>query len=146
MVGIQYARGEKQRRRLYEDLLKAAYAVGRGRITVQAKVHVEAMSRNRNRLVITEIPYLTNKTNLIEKIADLARDEKIEGLVDLRDESDFTGMRLVIEVSRLADPGQVLESLLTYTQLRQTFGVTNLALVEEEGEGCARLAAIRSGA
>ncbi len=130
--GIVYRFGDRKREDDQEDLLKAAYAVGRGRITVQAKVHVEAMSRNRNRLVITEIPYQTNKTNLIERIADLARDEKIEGLVDLRDESDRQGMRLVIELTRTVEPKEVLKQLYKMTPLQSTFSINLLSLVNGE--------------
>ncbi len=115
-----------------EDLIKSAYAVGRGRITVQAKVHIEEMSRNRHRLVITELPYQTNKANLIEKIAELARDGKIEGLADLRDESDRQGMRLVIELTRTVEPADVLKQLFKMTPLQSTFRINILALVEGE--------------
>ena len=114
------------------DLIKSAYAVGRGRITVQARVHIEEMSRNRHRLVVTELPYQTNKASLTEKIADLAREGKIEGLADLRDESDRQGMRLVIELSRTAEPRQVLRQLLKMTPLQSTFSINMLGLVEGE--------------
>ncbi len=116
----------------HEDIISKAYAGGRGRLLVQAKVHVEAMSRNRNRLVVTELPYQTNKTRLIERIADLVRDGKIEGITDLRDESDRQGMRIVIEVTRNVDPKAILEMLYKYTPMQQTFGVNMLALVEGE--------------
>jgi DNA gyrase subunit A len=114
------------------DLIKAAYAVGRGRITVQAKVHIEEMSRNRHRLVVTELPYQTNKANLTEKIADLARDGKVEGLADLRDESDRQGMRLVIELTRTVEPKTVLKQLFKMTPLQSTFSINMLALVDGE--------------
>ncbi len=114
------------------DLIGSAYAVGRGRVKVQAKVHVEEMSRNRNRLVITELPYQTNKANLTEKIADLARDGKIEGITDLRDESDRQGMRLVIELTRTVEPDDVLKQLFKMTALQSTFSINMLALVEGE--------------
>lgn len=114
------------------DLIKSAYAVGRGRVTVQAKVHIEEMSRNRHRLVITELPYQTNKANLTEKIADLARDGKVEGLADLRDESDRQGMRLVIELTRTVDPRTILKQLFKMTPLQSTFSINMLALVEGE--------------
>lgn len=115
-----------------DDLLKSAYAVGRGRIKVQARVHVEEMSRNRHRLVITELPYQTNKASLTEKIADLARDGKIEGLTDLRDESDRQGMRLVIEMTRTVEPMEVLKQLFKMTPLQSTFSINMLSLVEGE--------------
>jgi DNA gyrase subunit A len=114
------------------DLIKTAYATGRGRITVQAKVHVEEMSRSRHRLVITELPYLTNKAALAEKIAELARDGKIEGLADLRDESDRQGMRLVIELTRTVEPLEVVKQLFKLTPLQSTFSINMLALVEGE--------------
>lgn len=114
------------------DQLKAAYAIGRGRITVQAKVHIEEMSRNRHRLVVTELPYQTNKANLVEKIANLARDEKIEGIADLRDESDRQGMRLVIELTRMVEPRQVLKQLFKMTPMQGTFSINMLALVKGE--------------
>lgn len=114
------------------DLIKAAYAVGRGRVTMQAKVHIEEMSRNRNRLVITELPYQTNKSSLAEKIADLAREGKLEGVADLRDESDRQGMRLVLELTRTVDPQAVLKQLFKMTPLQNTFSINMLALVDGE--------------
>ena len=114
------------------DLLKTAYAVGRGRVKVQAKVHIEEMSRNRHRLVITELPYQTNKANLTEKIAELARDGKVEGLADLRDESDRQGMRLVIELTRTVEPKAILKQLFKMTPLQSTFSINMLALVDGE--------------
>ncbi|HEY53882.1 MAG TPA: DNA gyrase subunit A [Caldilineae bacterium] len=113
----------------HEDIIAQAYAGGRGRLLVQAKVHVEAMSRNRNRLVVTELPYQTNKTRLIERIANLVRDGKIEGLTDLRDESDRQGMRIIIELTRNVDPDDILKALYKLTPMQQTFGIINLALV-----------------
>ena len=112
------------------DTILNAYAQGRGRIVMQAKSHVEDMSRNRSRIVVTELPYQTNKSNLIEKIAELARDGKVDGITDLRDESDRRGMRIVIELTRNVDPTDVLGKLFKYTPLRQTFGVIMLALVD----------------
>ncbi|MEW5959910.1 MAG: DNA gyrase subunit A [Chloroflexota bacterium] len=129
--GIIYRYSEKGQEE-GEDLLKSAYAVGRGRITVQAKVHVEEMSRNRHRLVITELPYQTNKASLAEKIAELARDSKIEGLTDLRDESDRQGMRLVIEMTRTVEPMAVLKQLFRMTPLQSTFSINMLCLVDGE--------------
>ncbi|MCB0255333.1 MAG: DNA gyrase subunit A, partial [Anaerolineae bacterium] len=115
-----------------EDMVIKAYASGRGRFRVQALAHIEEMSRNRNRIVVTELPYQVNKTNLIERIADLTRDGKLEGITDLRDESDRTGMRIIIEVSRTADPRSVLADLYKYTPMQQTFGMRMLALVDGE--------------
>lgn len=114
------------------DTIKNAYATGRGRIVVQAKTHVEDMSRNRHRIVITELPYQTNKSNLIERIANLARDGKVEGITDIRDESDRRGMRVIIELTRNVQPTNVLNVLFKLTPLRQTFGVIMLALVKGE--------------
>ncbi len=116
----------------HEDVLAQAYSTGKGRLRVQAKVHVEAMSRGRSRLVVTELPYQTNKTRLIERIADLVRNGRIEGITDLRDESDRQGMRIVIELSRTADPEKVLAALYKNTPLQQTFGINMLALVDGE--------------
>jgi len=112
------------------DSLRAAYAVGRGRITVQAKTHIEEMTRNRSRIVISELPYQVNKTNLIERIAELVRDGRLEGIVDLRDESDRRGMRIAIELTRTVDAKDVLEQLYKTTLLRTTFGVNMVALTD----------------
>jgi DNA gyrase subunit A len=114
------------------DLIRSAYAVGRGRFTVQAKAHIEEMTRNRHRIVVTELPYQTNKTNLIERVAELVRDGKIEGITDLRDESDRQGMRIVIELTRTVEPRHVLEQLFKLTPMQQTFGMNMLALVDGE--------------
>jgi DNA gyrase subunit A len=114
------------------DLIRSAYAVGRSRLTVQAKAHIEEMTRNRHRIVVTELPYQTNKTHLIERIADLVRDDKIEGITDLRDESDRQGMRIVIELTRTVEPRQVLQQLFKLTPMQQTFGMNMLALVDGE--------------
>ncbi len=116
----------------HEDILAQAYSTGKGRLRVQAKVHVEAMSRGRNRLVITELPYQTNKTRLIERIADLVRNGRIDGVTDLRDESDRQGMRVVIELTRNVNPEEVLAALYKNTPLQQTFGINMLALVDGE--------------
>jgi DNA gyrase subunit A len=131
--GIIYRHNSNKSASIEEnDLIKAAYAVGRGRVTVQAQVHIEEMSRSRNRLVITELPYQTNKSSLVEKIADLARESKIEGIADLRDESDRQGMRLVIELTRTVEPKAVLKQLFKLTPLQGTFSINMLALVEGE--------------
>ncbi len=115
-----------------EDVIARAYASGRGHFRVQARAHIEEMSRGRSRIVVTELPYQTNKTNLIERIADLAREARIEGISDLRDESDRTGMRIVIELTRTADARQVLADLYRLTPMQQTFGMSMLALVDGE--------------
>lgn len=116
------------------DTIRSAYETGRGRIVTQARLNIEQTRGGKADIVITELPYAVQKSTVLEKIAKEVREGRIAGVSDLRDESDYTGMRVVIEVGRGADPRQVLESLLTYTQLRQTFGVTNLALVDD-GEG-----------
>ncbi|MEI2692921.1 MAG: DNA gyrase subunit A [Anaerolineae bacterium] len=115
-----------------EDAIAPAYASGRGHFRVQARAHIEEMSRSRSRIVVTELPYQVNKTNLLERIAELARDGKLEGISDLRDESDRTGMRIVVEVSRTGDARAVLADLYKYTPMQQTFGMIMLALVEGE--------------
>ena len=115
-----------------EDLIAKAYANGRGHITVQAKAHIEEMSRNRSAIVVTELPYGANKANITERIAELAREGRLEGLTDLRDESDRTGMRLRIEMTRTVDPRSVLADLYKHTPLQQTFGMSMLALVDGE--------------
>lgn len=115
-----------------DEDLKAAYGSGRGRITVQARAHLEEMSRGRNRIIVTELPYMTNKSALIERIAELAREGKLEGLADLRDESDRQGLRIVIELTKTADPEEVLQNLYQHTPMRTAFGIILLALVEGE--------------
>ena len=109
-----------------------AYGSGRGRIVLRGLAHVEEMSGNRHRIVITEIPYQVNKSSLIERIADLARAERIDAISDLRDESDRRGMSIVIELKRGAQPKKVLNQLYKYTPLQSTFGVQMLALVADE--------------
>lgn len=107
-----------------------AYETGRGKVIMQGRAHVEPASKGRDSLVITELPYQVNKANLIEKIAYLARDKKIEGIAELRDESDKDGMRVVIEIKRDAVPEVVLNQLYKQTQLQDTFGIILLALVD----------------
>jgi len=114
------------------DALANAYATGRGRVTVRAKAHVEEMGRNKSRIVITELPYQINKTNLLGRIADLHRDGKIEGLTDLRDESDRNGMRIILETTRNVDPKEVLADLFRLTPMQSTFSISLLALVNDE--------------
>ncbi|NJN84711.1 MAG: hypothetical protein HC802_22090 [Caldilineaceae bacterium] len=114
------------------DAIAQGYSVGRARLILQAKAHFEEMSRNRSRIVITELPYQTNKVALLERIASLVRDGKIEGITDLRDESDRTGMRVVLELTRNVEPKAILADLFKYTPLQQTFGMQMLALVDGE--------------
>ena len=112
------------------DGFKRAYATGRGKVIVRAKSEIEAMSGTRQRIVITEIPYQVNKANLIEKIADLVKDKKLDGISDLRDESDRNGMRIVIELKRDANANIVLNNLYKHTQLQDTFSIIQIALVK----------------
>lgn len=112
--------------------LKSAYGGGRGKIRVRAKAIVEEMSRGRHQIVITEIPYMTKKVTVLERIAKLVRDEEIEGIADLRDESDRQGMRIVIELMKSAQPEGVLETLFKRTTLENTFSIIILALVDGE--------------
>lgn len=115
-----------------ESGLEAAYGSGRGRITVQAKARVEGMSRGRSRIIVTELPYQVNRSTLITRIADVARDGRVEGLTDLRDESDRQGNRIVIELGKNANPDKILQLLFKYTPLQTTFSIIILALVEGE--------------
>ncbi len=111
--------------------IKAAYATGRGRIVIRAKAFVEEAARGgRYQIVITELPYQVNKAVLLERIADQVREGKLDGISDLRDESDRTGMRAIIELKRDAQPTKVLNNLFKHTQLQSSFGVNMLALVE----------------
>jgi len=114
------------------DGLIGAYSTGRGKVTVQASAHLEEMERGRNRIIVTELPYMTNKSALIERIADLAREARIEGIVDLRDESDRQGMRIVIELSKTANPDAVLRDLYKHTPMQSTFSIIMLALINGE--------------
>lgn len=114
------------------DAIAAAYATGRGRVVVRARAHIEQMGRNKSRIIITEIPYQVNKTNLLGRIADLHRDGKLEGLTDLRDESDRRGLRIIIETTRTVDAEDVLADLFRLTPLQSTFSISLLALVNNE--------------
>jgi DNA gyrase subunit A len=114
------------------DSLVGVYATGRGGVTVQARAHLEEMSRGRNRIIVNELPYMTNKSTLIERIASLVREERLEGIADLRDESDRQGMRIVIELTKTAEPDTVLRELYRTTQMRTNFSIIMLALVEGE--------------
>jgi DNA gyrase subunit A len=115
---------------LGRDGIRDAYRTGRGSIKMQAKARVEEMKNGRERIVITEIPYQVNKSVLIETIADLVRNKKIEGISDLRDESDRDGMRIVVELGRNENAQVILNNLFKYTSLRTSFGVNMLALVD----------------
>jgi len=111
------------------DGLKQAYETGRGKIKMRARAHIETTKSGKDSIVITELPYQVNKANLIEKIADLARDKRIQGITELRDESDKDGVRVVIESKRDAVPEVILNQLYKHTQLQDTFGIILLALV-----------------
>ena len=108
------------------------YHTGRGRIVVRAKSEIEEMPNNRQRIVVTEIPYMVNKAKLIEKIAEMVHDKTVEGISDIRDESDRRGMRIVIELKRDTNASVVLNTLYKHTQLQDTFGAIMLALVDGE--------------
>ena len=112
--------------------IKDAYTTGRGSVKMRAKAHVETMSNGKPRIVVTELPYQVNKARLIEKIADLAREKQIEGITDLRDESDRNGMSIVIELRKDVNPDIMLNQLYKHTQLQETFGVIMLALVDNQ--------------
>jgi DNA gyrase subunit A len=115
-----------------DEGIEAAYGSGRGKITVQAKAHLEEMERGKSRIIVTELPYMVNKSSLIERIAELARDGHLEGLSDLRDESDRQGMRIVLEMTKNAEPEVVLSALYKRTPMQTTFGINLLALVDGE--------------
>ena len=112
--------------------IEEAYRTGRGKIRVRSVTNIEPMPNGKNRIVVTEIPYMVNKARLIEKIAELVRDKKLDGITDLRDESDRTGMRICIELRRDVNPNIMLNQLLKHTQLQDSFGVIMLALVNNE--------------
>ncbi|MFP4321202.1 MAG: DNA gyrase subunit A [Anaerolineales bacterium] len=112
--------------------LREVYATGRGRIIMRAKTNLEPMRENRFRIVVSEIPYQINKANVLERIADLVREGRLTGITDLRDESDRDGLRIVIELSKDAQPNLVLNRLFKYTQLQTGFYVQMLALVDAE--------------
>lgn len=117
---------------LGEEGIRNAYATGKGLVVIRAKAHVEDMRGNRQRIVVTQLPYQVNKSNLIERIAKLVRAKRIDSISDLRDESDRHGMSIVIELKRGSHPRAVLNQLFKYTQMQTTFGVNMLALVNGE--------------
>lgn len=112
--------------------IEEAYRTGHGKVIVRGVTNIEPMENGKNRIIITELPYLVNKARLIEKIAELVKDKKIDGITDLRDESDREGMRVVVEIRRDVNPNIVLNKLYKHTQLQDTFGVNMLALVKNE--------------
>lgn len=117
---------------LGEDGIRAAYETGRGSIIMQGKAEVEKGHGGRTQIVISELPYQINKARLVERIAELIREKKLDGISDLRDESDRSGMRIVLELRRDANPKVILNRLYKHTQLQETFGVIMLALVDGE--------------
>ena len=112
--------------------IEEAYRTGRGKIRVRAVTNIETLQNGKNRIVVTELPYMVNKARLLEKIAELVKDKKIDGITDLRDESNREGMRVVVELRRDINPNVVLNHLYKHTQLQDTFGVIMLALVNNE--------------
>ena len=112
--------------------IEEAYRTGRGKIRTRAVTNIEEMPNGKHRIVVTEIPYMVNKARLIEKIAELVRDKKIDGITDLRDESDRSGMRICIELRKDVNSNVLLNQLYKHTQLQETFGVIMLALVDNE--------------
>jgi len=115
-----------------QDTVKQMYSTGRGRLVVRGQAHIEEMRSGRYQIVITEIPFQVNKTGLIERIAELARDGRLDMIADLRDESDRRGMSIILELRRGAQPKKVLNQLYKYTPLQSTFGAHLLALVDNE--------------
>ena len=112
--------------------IEEAYRTGRGKIRVRAVTDIESLQNGKNRIIVTELPYMVNKARLLEKIAELVKDKKIDGITDLRDESNREGMRMVIELRKDVNPNVVLNHLYKHTQLQDTFGVIMLALVNNE--------------
>ncbi|PKN87793.1 MAG: DNA gyrase subunit A [Chloroflexi bacterium HGW-Chloroflexi-8] len=115
-----------------QDPVRMAYSTGRGRLVVRGKAEIEEFKNGRFAIIIKEIPYQVNKTTMIERIAALVREDRLDMISDLRDESDRTGMRIVIELKRNAQPKRVLNQLYKYTQLQSTFGINMLSLVNNE--------------
>ncbi|NCA97723.1 MAG: DNA gyrase subunit A, partial [Bacteroidia bacterium] len=112
--------------------IRSAYTTGRGIVVMRARSRFERMQNGKTRIIVNELPYQVNKARLVEKIANLARDRKIDGITDLRDESDRDGMRIVIELRRDAKPAVILNQLYAHTQLQESFGIIMLALVNDE--------------
>jgi len=112
--------------------IRAAYATGRGKMVVRARTEFEEFNKDRTRIIVTELPYQVNKSELVRKIAEQVRDKRLEGISDLRDESDRIGMRIVIELKKDANPQVVLNNLFKQTALQSTFGIIMLALVDDQ--------------
>ena len=115
-----------------KENIRNAYMTGRGLVKVKSKVDIEEVKNNKSRIIVTEIPYVVNKARVIEKIAELVKDKRIDGISDLRDESDRTGMRIVIEIKRDYNPNIVLNNLYKHTQLQDNFSIIMIALVNNE--------------
>jgi DNA gyrase subunit A len=128
---FRYERTRKDGTEAREDAIKEAYRDGRGRVMMRACTHLEEGARSgRQQIIVTELPYMTNKSSLIERIAELARSKRIDGISDLRDESDRHGMRIVIELSRAGQAQQVLNQLYRFTSMQTSFPINMLALVD----------------
>ena len=112
--------------------IRSAYTTGRGKIIMRARTEIEQMTHDRERIVVTELPYQVNKSRLIEKIAELVKDKRVDGISDIRDESDREGMRVVIELKRDANASVILNQLYKFTQLQDTFSINMLALVDNQ--------------
>ena len=112
--------------------IRQAYLTGRGKIVVRARAEFEEYGQNRTRIIVTELPYQVNKRQLIKNIADQVHDKRLEGISDLRDETDRNGTRIVIELKKDVNASVVLNNLYKHTDLQTTFGVINLALVDGE--------------
>jgi len=115
-----------------KENIRNAYMTGRGLVKVKSRVEIEEIKNNKSRIIVSEIPYQVNKARLIEKIAELVKDKRIEGISDLRDESDRTGMRIVVEIKRDYNPNIVLNNLYKHTQLQDNFSIIMIALVNNE--------------
>src|SRR5699024_9439689 len=112
--------------------IEEAYRTGRGKIRVRAITNIEPMANGKNRIIVTELPFMVNKARLIEKIAELVRDKRIDGITDLSDQSSREGMRICIELRRDVNPNVILNQLYKHTQLQDTFGAIMLALVNNQ--------------
>ena len=123
--------------------IEEAYRTGRGKIRVRAVTNIEPMQNGKNRIIVTELPYMVNKARLIEKIAELVRDKKIDGITDLSDQSNREGMRICIELRRDVNPNVILNQLYKHTQLQDTFGVIMLALGTLSSLGYGPLGAVK---
>ncbi|MDI6857842.1 MAG: DNA gyrase subunit A [Dehalococcoidia bacterium] len=129
---FRYERTRKDGTEARHDAIQEAYRDGRGRVVMRARTHIEESRSGRQQIIVSELPYMTNKAALVERIADLARSKRIDGISDLRDESDRHGMRIVIEVSRAGQAQQVLNQLYRHTAMQSSFPINMLALVDNQ--------------